>query len=1013
MHARSLFLFALSVGSLLLRPSNLSAKEQLSTSQPSHGLIVENKGQVTDQFGNPRNDIDFRLVGKGVNLFVGSGHLHYQWSTAAGHSAELNTAVNMYRMDMVLEGANPNAEPITDNPASFFEQYYNSNEAGITAHSFRKVTYKNIYPNIDWVLYLKDGVPEYDFVIRPGGKAPDIVMSYSGTTSLRSDDSGNLIATTPAGYVKEHTPVAFLQDGKRVPAAFSVHDNRVRFNVARAEGTLTIDPVIDWGTYLGGTLYDNANQVAADDSGNVYVAGSSASTANIATTGSHQTTYGGGTGNANYLGEAFLAKFDATGQCLWATYYGGTGLDQGHGIAIDTAHNIYLSGFTNSAAGIATTGSYQSAIAGGYDAYLAKFTPGGTRLWGTYFGGTGNENSALVSISCDTFGYIYISGSTNSSSGIASTGAYQTAIAGSNDGFLAKFDNTGIPQWSTYFGGSSADVNFKVACAQDGSVYIGGQTPSTSNIASTGSYQSTYGGGANDAYIAKFDASGQRLWSTYFGGSVYDRLTSILPDNYGNIYIAGITNSPSSIATTGAYQTTHGGSDDLFLAKFNSSGNRIWSTYYGSTGAENIGGSGLAFDAMDRIYICGRTNSSSNIATTGSLQPTIGGSYDGLIAKFDTAGVQMWGSYFGGVDVDNISSISSKQKGYVFIGGETTSGTGIATSGTHQTSFGGGNGDAFVIKLIDCDTAAVPVSITGPLSVCKGQMYQYSTPVVSGISSYTWTFPTGWTATGNTNTIDVTAGGTSGNITVTANNMCTSSNPATLAVNVEVYATITPAGKQSFCAGDSILLTANSGAGFTYKWLKDGIELTGKTNSSYYATAAGNYAVVISNGNCADTSVANTVTVNPTPVPTISANGNDLITENYYVTYQWNYEGNAITAANGHVYNATLDGHYTVTVTDTNGCTGISAIFTKGFPDNINDVRSGQGIVIYPNPAMDHITIEGAKDCIAEIIALDGRVLYSGSAENSIAVKDYPSSVYILKILKNGLLIHVQKLNVQ
>ena len=146
----------------------------------------------------------------------------------------------------------------------------------------------------------------------------------------------------------------------------------LQFAIAHAQSTRL------WATYYGGTGYDYDCSVATDAAGNVYLAGETRSTAgNIASGGAFQTVYGGG------FSDAYLVKFDAAGNRIWATYYGGTDEDYGRSVATDVAGNVYLIGFTASIAGIPTGGAFQTALNGMYDAFLVKFDATGNRFFKT------------------------------------------------------------------------------------------------------------------------------------------------------------------------------------------------------------------------------------------------------------------------------------------------------------------------------------------------------------------------------------------------------------------------------------------------------------------------------------------------------------------------------------------------------------------------------------------------------------------------------------------------------
>ena len=278
----------------------------------------------------------------------------------------------------------------------------------------------------------------------------------------------------------------------------------------------------------------------------------------------------------------FIANTFSQGTRLWATYYGGTGMEFGHNATTDAGGNVYLAGFTASVSGIAS-GGFQNTIDGGgggleNDAFLVKFNNAGVRQWATYYGGIGAEGG--YSVATDASGNVYLGGFTNSPSGIAS-GGFQNTLAGANDAFLVKFNNAGVRQWATYYGGTGEDYGNNVATDPSGNVYMGGRTASTTGIAS-GGFQNTYGGGANDAFLVKFNSVGVRQWATYYGGTGDEGgfswdIAFVATDASDNVYLSGYTDSPSGIAS-GGWQNTLGGGIDAFLIKFNNAGVRQWAT---------------------------------------------------------------------------------------------------------------------------------------------------------------------------------------------------------------------------------------------------------------------------------------------------------------------------------------------------------------------------------------------------------------------------------------------------
>jgi len=1015
-------------------PAEKACAQRLQAQRQEASLyFIENKGQVTDQHYRPRPDIDFRITaGNGLSIFIGSGKIHYQWNTplatlhpdntdpsfrpewsAAERSNLLsfegipdNKQVAMCRMDVTLVGTDPHAKVIAEQKQSFYERYYTPQfgEQGATAYAYQKITYQNVYPNIDWVLYVKGDKVEYDFIVHPGGKESDIQLKYDGTSDLAINENGSLTATTPSGSVTEAAPVSYQKaDGKSVTSFFTLKNNVVSFTTGDYLGTLVIDPTLNWSTYYGGTDDDQSrnNSLSGDNNGNVYFDGYTQSTANIATIGSYKDTLTG-----NY--DAFLVKLNAAGVRQWATYYGGTGNEYVYGTVCDQLGKVYIGGYTNSSAGIATTGAYQTVIGttgSGTDAFLIQFDTSGNRIWGTYYGGSSTENA--LGFACDRDGNVFVTGYTGSTANIATTGAYQTVRASSADCFLAKFNSLGILKWATYYGGPGSEKAQAVSCDTAKNVYIVGFTQSTSGMTSTGAHQTTFGGG-QDAFLVKFDSAGSRLWATYYGGSGDDQGFGIACDDACQTYITGYTLSSSGMATTGAHQTVFGGGlavADAFLAKFDYSGNLKWSTYYGGTSSDVS--HAVTCDHLGNIYIAGGTGSDTGIATVGTFKDTLDMG-DGFIAKFDTSGVRHWGTYFGGEAEDGFSSIYYNHLSKLFLSGMTNSNTNLSTTGSHQTTFGGGSWDVFLAKFDDCQLVA-PSSITGIDTVCRGSSHTYSVPLVSGATSYLWTLPAGWTGTSTSNTITVTTGTTSDTIKVSANFACGASAQAKLPVTINPLPTIMPSGTLQHCNGDSTTLTASSG--ISYQWLAGGAVVPGAIADTYIVHAPGTYAVIATSLNgCVDTSIADTLIVHPLPTPVITAAGTILSTGSY-VTYQWNRNGTPITGATNATFTLmVMSGDYTVTVTDSNGCAGSSSPYNPSV--GIHAIRKGDRIVkIYPNPASGVVHIAAGTPVHISISSLEGRLISGYDSAGDIDIRALSSGVYVLRVYdEQGILLATEKL---
>ncbi len=910
--------------------------------------FIENKGQVTDQDRKARPDIQYAIkAAPGLAIFIGNGSIHYQFSKnnipAGGNQEPQNpgfklpdskpSSFTMDRMDVELVGANKNAKVIAEGKLDYSESYFTgqTGPADKKVSAYSRITYKDIYPNIDWVLYISNGVLEHEFVVRQGGKVSDIKLKYGGANDLKINEDGSITTTTPQGTITEKTPSTYQKDGKKVSSSYILKGNVLSYETGMYTGDLVIDPTLTWATYYGGSNTDQGNSVATDASANVYIAGNTSSATTIATSGAYHVVLSGTT-------DAFVAKLNSYGVMQWSTYYGGSAVDEAFGVAADAAGNLYLTGYTGSTTGIATPGAYQVVYGGGtYDVFLAKFSSTGALIWSTYYGGSGRDIAS--GIAADAAGNVYITGTTASTSGIATPGAHQTVWGGGSvgDAFLAKFSSTGAIQWATYFGGINNDNGMGLATDAFGSVFFSGITYSPSGIASLTAFQPAIGG-VDDAFLAKFNGAGVLLWSTYFGGSGNDDGYAVATDPSGRVYMTGWTNSTTAIATAGAYQTTlGGGTSDAFLAKFDSSGYVIWATYFGGTSPDY--GYSLTTIGANNVFMTGRTSSLASVATSGAIQPALGGGDDAYLAQFDNTGSLTWASYYGGTGTEYGTGIASDDSGNVYISGYTSSTAGISAYGAYQGIFGGGTYDAFLTKYnFFCVILPVVPPIVGSPIVCPGETLMVGDANPGG----TWTCSTphaavtGWVITGVSPGLDT--------VYYTVTNTCgatTVSMPIT--VNPLPYAgTIT--GIDSVCTGSSIILSDITPGGI---W--------GSINP--HATVSGGITTGVSSGsdtitysvtNSCGTAVATMpITVNTTPLVSIIFGGNVTLCPGTSRTLSdptpggvWSV-GNPDVTISGSTITGVITGTDTVFYTVTNSC-GPASVYTT--------------VTVVPTPVIGAIT---------------------------------------------------------
>jgi hypothetical protein len=698
--------------------------------------FIENKGQIADQHGNVNQNVLFIAeVPYGTITIRRDGisysFVKYDEVAMSKHSERMLSRdrfddhemhdvepipVDIYRVDMRLKGSNFSPKIETFEMTEDYNNYYHAHcPDGITnVRKFRTVKLIDIYPDIDFVVYANnEGLVQYDFVVKPGANPDLINFAFEGATDVEITATGDLRVETPFGSIEQKAPIAyqpnnlskylnsrdFKSNSQRPTSQFTKNsDNSISFSLANYDITkaLIIDPPTRlWGTYYGGSNNDVCESVTLDSSGNIYLAGWTRSNNSIATEGVHQSTIGGGA-------DAFLVKISSNGVLQWSTYYGGSVDDFCESATIDKSGNIFLTGMTNSPNAIATEGSHQSTLGGDRDAFLVKFNSSGKRQWGTYYGG--NEWDQGMAVILDISGNIYLAGLTRSNNDISTEGSHQNIYVDNTDAFLVKFNDRGVRQWGTYFGGEGLDYGLSVSIDSTNNIYIAGFTNSQNAIATSESHQEIYGGGGYDAFLVKFNNDGVRQWGTYYGGDSLDYGRSVTTDDLGNIYLAGNTMSPEEISTYESHQSSYGGGHDAFLVKFSSSGVRQWGTYYG--GNDDDTGYSVTTDGLGSVFLTGHTESTEDIATEGSHQSTYGGNYgDAFLVKFNILGVRQWGTYYGGSTYDYGRSVTTDDLGNIYLAGNSRI----------------NNLDAFLVKFSDSPNSVIE-------QISPSQMKVYPNP---------------------------------------------------------------------------------------------------------------------------------------------------------------------------------------------------------------------------------------------------------------------------------------------
>ena len=507
--------------------------------------------------------------------------------------------------------------------------------------NFGAVQYDNVYDGIDVRYYGNQRQLEYDFLVNPGASVTDIQLKFDGVQSTSVADNGDLVLTLDnSGHTISFKAPVAYQDGPNGREAVASH---YRIN---DDGTIGFD--------VGS--YDANRQLVIDP------------------------------------------------VLSYATYFGGTGADVADGVAVDSAGNFYLTGYT---ASTGLLGGKPSLLDPG-DVFVAKFSPTGSLIYSTAIGGSGFEQG--TSIAVDASGNAYVTGYTSSIDfPTASAIKSSLGLLDTQDAFVFKLNAAGSAlAYSTYLGGSgSTDIGWAIGVDAAGNAYVTG--------AASAGFPTTIGpayGGNGDAFVTKITNTGALGYSTFLGGSNEETGYGIAVDPAGNAVVVGETRSndiPATLMING-FQGAFGGGNgsnaiDGFVVKLDAAGVATYGSYLGGNRADLA--YNVAMDSSGKIYVTGETSSRNNFPVTpNALQTSLSGSgnrTDAFVTVIDPslsgAPSLIYSTYLGGATGDTEAGlgIGVDSGGRVYVGGRTDSTDFPTTTGAYQTSAGGGEDAFFVI----------------------------------------------------------------------------------------------------------------------------------------------------------------------------------------------------------------------------------------------------------------------------------------------------------------------------
>ena len=954
-------------------------------------LFMENKGQIMDVNGTPRNEVKFTYCANGTKLFITESGIYYQFMQV-GEKGKME----LHKLEMSLVNSKKPSDVFKENKSEYYENYFLSGHKVNDVHGYTKLIFKNVYPKIDWVIYTKNNIVEYDFVLHPGANPKLIQLNYSHADKLELNENGELVVSTHLGKLVEGKPMCTsVENNSTVTSQFVLKNSTLSFQLGNynSASTLIIDPTLVWSRYVGGNLNESITKVTEN-----MAFGYTSSLFGIATSGGYQTFLGGSK-------DAFYSYFDNSGTIVYSTYFGGLGDEEalsGQFVSDGAQSKAVMVGSTNSAQGITPNGALSDTTLDGLsDGFIAVFNMNGTFQYSSYFGGNDVDYISDVKLSGATNDWtqLIVCGVTSSSSGFLTSTSYQ----GANDAFVAKLDLTGgmlVTNGFSYYGGSDQELASSICLGKNNTYFLSGNTASSSNIATIGAFDVTLGG-IDDDYIACFNSDLTVKWASYYGGTptVSNPTASektgganngayCAIDTAGNIYLLGNTTS-GGLATSGSYATSISGLEDWFLVKFDSLGNRVWASYFGGFLSDIA--TCISINTSNLIVVGGYSNSPfmdiNGVGFVGANHNN--NDIDAVVAEFTTNGQFQWSSPLGtsqGTETFNSVSFTGNN---LIAGGSTNSAFGMAYN---SSSTFNGNSDVLLARFNDRVILTLPISNT---SICPGDSVMVPFNTIGNFPQGTIFRALLYTNFSTTNPeilgttmassgiihgyIPLTVGASfSGNsirvVSNLPNNPPISSTTQTVgAIGALPNAHIQALTSTNICNGSTVVLKSPSNTNIVFRqWqqYKNGnwSSIPGANSISYTADSAGTYRVITTSVTGCD-SVSNSINVLvlPTPLASISASsqlfciGDNLVLHantGAGYTYQWFVNNQIISGANSDSLVVNASAIYKVIVTNSAGCSTESVGFAvSGFlkpPAFINangslEICNGQSVTLTAN----------------------------------------------------------------
>lgn len=591
--------------------------------------------------------------------------------------------------------------------------------------NYGRVRYRGLYPGIDAVFYEPAGARgelEYDLVLAPHANPGLVQLTIEGVGSISVTPGGDLSMGIGARAVVQRRPRVF-QGGREIAARYRVSGMRASFELGAYDAgkPLRIDPTLAYASYFGGNGSDDANAIISDGSGNVYVAGQTASV------NFPPGPLPSGDGPRGGL-DVFLTKFDSSGRTvLFSVLLGSSADDTARNVTVDASGNVYLVGQTQGS-NFPTLNPYQAKAGAPPTGFVAKLDSSGSLIFSTYLGGFvsppmgtfTNTSTAIQTAAADGKGNVWVGGWTFATD-FPSTLGPAPDPAHYPYAFLTGFDAAGRLLGSMTFSGAYNDISLVTAIALDGSGNIVAAGSTAGGLAPTaGVVQPNYAGGPADGFVMRINPSGTAAnyitALTYLGGSGLDEVSGLALDGSGNVYVTGTTNSKNFPGTSGGMQASLTGISGGFVAKLNAALTvEPFATYLGGATGTEATPRDVGVDASGNVFVAGYTDYSDLTpsalgSNAAAAQPKYGGNTDGFVLELNPEGsTARYFTYFGGSAADNIFGMTLDGAGNLYAAGRTSSPDLPVSQQAFQGSLAAAP-DGFFLKLNFASPGAVAIT---------------------------------------------------------------------------------------------------------------------------------------------------------------------------------------------------------------------------------------------------------------------------------------------------------------